>query len=120
VNAVIKLVDSKIRLAKALNHLTFLMRCTSQGIIPKGLSKKIPVNSRRSSKIVQRASKSLLGDRIHFHWHNKTSQLQKIQQLEEFLKSFVTHSDQERIFTAVVSSFGDENLSSIKVGKFIG
>jgi hypothetical protein len=49
--------------------------------------------------------KALLMDKIHFHWHNKISRLQKIQQLDEFLNSSVSNSDQERIFTAVESSF---------------
>jgi hypothetical protein len=48
---------------------------------------------------------ALLGDRIHFHWNNKASQLQKIQELENFLRSSLSSLDQQRIFTAVESSF---------------
>jgi hypothetical protein len=65
--------SKKLELAKTLNHITFLMRCKSQGIIPKGFSIKTPINSRRSSNIVQRASKALVRDRIHFHWHNNVT-----------------------------------------------
>jgi hypothetical protein len=32
----------QIQLAKTLNHITFLMRCKSQGIIPRGFSIKTP------------------------------------------------------------------------------
>jgi hypothetical protein len=81
------------------------MRYKSQGIIPKGFPIKTPVSSRHFSNIVQHASKALLVDRIHFHWHNKASQLQKIQQLENFLKSSVSNFNQQHIFTAVESSF---------------
>jgi hypothetical protein len=49
----------------------------------------LPFNSPRTSKIVQCASKAFLRDMTHFHWHKKASQLQKIQQLENFIKSFV-------------------------------
>jgi hypothetical protein len=56
------------------------MRCKSLSIIPKGFSIKTPLHSRRSSKIVQRANQTILKDRIRFHWHNKASQFQKIQQ----------------------------------------
>jgi hypothetical protein len=38
-----------------LNHITFLMRCKSLGIVPKGLSVKMPYSGRRSFKIAQRA-----------------------------------------------------------------
>jgi hypothetical protein len=72
---------------------------------PQSFSVKTPSNSRRTSKIVQRASQALLRDRIHFHWRNKASQVQKIQELENFLKSSLINSGQQRIFTAVESSF---------------
>jgi hypothetical protein len=35
----------KIQLANTLNHITFLTRCKSQGIIPKGFYVKTPINS---------------------------------------------------------------------------
>jgi hypothetical protein len=90
----------KIQLAKTLNHISFLMKCKCQGIVPISLN---------SSKIAQHARRALLRDRIYFHWHNKAgnkaSQVQKFQQLENFLRSSVSHLDQQRIFTAVDSSF---------------
>jgi hypothetical protein len=48
---------------------------------------------------------ALLSHSIHFHWRNKVSQLQKIQELENFLKPSLINSGQQRIFTAVESSF---------------
>jgi hypothetical protein len=81
------------------------MKCKSQAISPKGFSVKTPFNSRRTSKIIQRASLALLRDRIHFHWRNKASLLQRIQELEDFIKSSLAISDQQRIFTAVECSF---------------
>jgi hypothetical protein len=81
------------------------MRRKSQGIIPKGFSIKIPFNSRCSSRISLQASKALLTDRIHFNWNNKVTQLQKIQGLEDFIMSSADILDQQRIFSAVDSSF---------------
>jgi hypothetical protein len=59
----------------------------------------------RTSKIVQHVSQALLRDRIHFHWRYKPSQIQKIQELKNFLKSSMINCDRQRIFTAVESSF---------------
>jgi hypothetical protein len=44
-------------------------------------------------------------DRIHFHWRNKSSQLQKIQELQNSFKLSLINSDQQRIFTVAESSF---------------
>jgi hypothetical protein len=100
-----KLERLKLQLAKTLIHITFLRRCKSQDIIPKGFSVKTPFNSRSSTKIALRASQALLRNRLHYQWQKKTSQLYEIRQLEEFFKSSVNRSDQQRIFTAVESSF---------------
>jgi hypothetical protein len=88
-----KLEHLKIQLARTFNRITFLTRCKSQGIIPKGLSLKTPVNSWRSSKIDQCASKALLRDRLHLYWHDKVTQ----QQFENLLKSSVSNSDLQYI-----------------------
>jgi hypothetical protein len=74
------------------------------GIIPKGLLLKNPINIQHSSVIVQHARKALLRGRIHFCCHNKVYQLQRIQQLLNFLKSVVSNSDQHHTFTDVESS----------------
>jgi hypothetical protein len=87
-----------------LNHITFLMRCKSQDIILKRLSKKTLYIS-KLSKVVQCASKALLRDGIQFSWQNKASNLQQIQQLGNFLTSLGSDSDQQCVFTAVDSSF---------------
>jgi hypothetical protein len=100
-----KLECLKIQLAKPIIHITFLIRCKSHCIIPKGLSFKNPANGQHSTRIVQCASKALLRDKIHFHCHNKVSQLQRIQHLENFLKSSVNNSEQHLIFAVVESSF---------------
>jgi hypothetical protein len=75
-----KLECLNIQIAETFNHTTFFTRCKSQCILQTVLY-KTPVNSRRSSRIDQRVSKALLRDRIQFQWHNKASQIQKIQQL---------------------------------------
>jgi hypothetical protein len=63
--------NTKIQLPKPLDHITFLMRYQSQGTILRYFSIKTPISSRCSSKIVQRAIKALLRDRIHFQWQNR-------------------------------------------------
>jgi hypothetical protein len=65
----------------------------------------MPYSGESSFKIAQRATMALLRDRIHAHWNNKSSQLQKFQQLEKFLRSSISSSDQERVLTAGEGSF---------------
>jgi hypothetical protein len=59
----------KILLAKTSNHLTFLMKCKTPDIVPKGLILKAPYNSHRSSKITVGASKAKnkSGDRNYLY-----------------------------------------------------
>jgi hypothetical protein len=89
--------------------------------MPKCLSIKTPVCSQRLFKIVQQASKALLKDRLQFHWGNKAFQLQEIQQLENFFRTSVNEIDQQRIFTAVESSFKNifEKQKACHIRKFL-
>jgi hypothetical protein len=87
-----KLERLKVQLAKTLNHTTFFTRWKSQGIIPTGFYVKTPINSRRSSKIAQRASNALR-DRLRFQWCNKVLLHQKIHKLENFLKSSISETN---------------------------
>jgi hypothetical protein len=57
----------RFQLSKTSNHLTFLMKCKTHDIVPKGLILKAPYHSHRSSRITLRAIKALLRGRIQFH-----------------------------------------------------
>jgi hypothetical protein len=56
-----------------LSHVTFLKRWKDLEIIPKGLFLKSAYISHQSSKIIQRASKALLRDRLRFQQYRKAS-----------------------------------------------
>ena len=58
-----KLSDMMKRLARYKNHLTFLIRCREDGIIPKGLRITLPVrspNKWRLALIARETSQALL------------------------------------------------------------
>jgi hypothetical protein len=96
-----KLEQAKIHLAKTHNHITFLMRCKSHHIIPKGLLLIPPFSSYRSSRIATRASQALLRERLQFHRFQKFSHVKHIELLERSLRETVNQSDLQRIFSAV-------------------
>lgn len=73
-----KLEIFKIRLVESLNEIALLRKNISQGIIPIGLSSKNPIYRWHPSKIVHRASKSLLKDMTHFQLHNKVKKSWRI------------------------------------------
>ena len=50
--------------ARNNNHLTFLLRCRKNHLIPNGLQVKLPVQSQKSDRIVQRTSEALCRERI--------------------------------------------------------
>lgn len=66
-----KLEKIKIKLAKEINHVTYLTKCKKEGLIPKGLQLKSPYYSYRANKILSTASQKLMKDRLNFHLSNK-------------------------------------------------
>ena len=52
--------------ARLENHLTFLMKCRNNNIIPKGLRIRLPVYSRKAHIISARTSRALLRERIGY------------------------------------------------------
>ena len=94
-----------IKLARETNHLTFLCRCRDKDIVPKGLQVKAPVNSKRAKLITERASRSMLRERIAFHRRNKQALQTSIAQLQSSLRSRITsEEDQARVLNAVERS----------------
>jgi hypothetical protein len=100
-----KLERLKIQLAKTSNHLTFLMKCKTHDIVPKGLLLKAPYHSHHSSKITLRARKALLRDRIELHHFKKAAFNKQINDLESFFRRSINQPDHLHIMAAVESSF---------------
>ena len=51
-------------LARHRNHLVFSLRCKDENVIPPSLRIKCPVRSENARRIVERARKGLLNERI--------------------------------------------------------
>ena len=52
------------RLARYSNHLTFLTKCRTHGIIPQGLRVILPVRSTQADNIAERTGHALVRERI--------------------------------------------------------
>lgn len=73
------------RLARSCNHVIFLRRCYSQGVVPKGLRLKFPIISRKAECIKSEAEKALVKERLNF-WKRKRSVLYRsLDEMKEFL-----------------------------------
>lgn len=59
-----KLQHNREKLAIYKNHLTFLVRCQKNGVIPKGLEVWMPITSPGSQRIANRTNKAILKEAI--------------------------------------------------------
>lgn len=59
-----KLQHNREKLAIYKNHLTFLVRCQKNGVIPKGLEVRMPITSPGSQRIANRTNKAILKEAI--------------------------------------------------------
>ena len=73
------------RLARYSNHVTFLTKCRTSGIIPNGLRVALPVLSRKANQIAVRTSQALLRERISEGHRQKTTISRQISRLESHL-----------------------------------
>jgi hypothetical protein len=96
---------SEYSLSQDAQSCYFLNRCKDQVIIHKLLFLQSPLNSHRSSEIIQRASKTHLRDRLRFQPYREASLTQQSLEVETFIRKSVNLRDQQRIFTAVSTSF---------------
>ena len=60
------LKNTREKLARYSNHLTFLIRCRNNNIIPKGLRTSISIKSTKAKLIAERSSQTLLRECIKF------------------------------------------------------
>ena len=61
---VYRLKNCRERLARYSNHLTFLTKCRTHGIIPQGLRVTLPVRSTQADNIAERTGQALVRERI--------------------------------------------------------
>ena len=95
-----RLKHGKERLARTCNHLTFLIRCRENGLIPKGLRIKIPVNSislKNGRKLARRTSEALLRQLIKETRYKKVRTEQDIKSLEVQICRIVTNEQMAQI-----------------------
>ena len=68
-----KLKNLEEKLARYRNHLTFLIKCRNNNVIPKGLRLTSSVESEKVGRILHRAGKAILRERIKTARMIKTS-----------------------------------------------
>jgi len=59
-----RLKHNREKLARYSNHLTFLLRCRKNQIIPNGVQVKLPINSMKGNRIAERTKGAVLRERI--------------------------------------------------------
>ena len=92
-----RLKNHRERLARYSNHLTFLTRCCSEGIVPNGLRIVVPVRSKEADRIAARASQSLLRERISDGHRQKTRISRQISRLESDLSQSLSTDQWSRL-----------------------
>ncbi len=58
------LESTKIKLIRHRQHLTFTHRCKDKGITPSSLKIRCPINTEKARKIIKKAEKDLVSERI--------------------------------------------------------
>ncbi|XP_064613315.1 uncharacterized protein LOC135477092 [Liolophura sinensis] len=109
---------------KCSNHLTFLMKCRDQGIIPKGLRLRSPVHSQSAHKILQQASRLLVKERIRHHRKTKAHSLaaivdqqdkiQSILQPEEYAQLRQAQTESNRQLNSKIKSSQQQKFNNLR------
>lgn len=107
-NQIGELEKMHLKLARHSNHLTFLIKCKKENLLPVGLTLKAPFNTKKASKIIQAASKSLLAERIKFHHDAKRILQTSIENKKTELANLVG-SDFQNIFQSIQNRFTKES-----------
>ena len=106
VRAAYKLVNLQENLAKYKNHLTFLIRCRNNNVLPIGLRIHVLVDTKKAKRIRETASRSLLRERINFtRWK------------EELLKDTVAAEQELRSITDETTFDGIKDWSANRANK---
>ena len=92
-----RLKNHRERLARYSNHLTFLTRCRSEGIIPNRLRIVMPVRSKEADRIAARASQALLRELISDGHRQKSRISRQISRLESDLSQSLNADQWSRL-----------------------
>ena len=85
------------KIVKTSNHLTFLLRCRDNNIVPRGLQLKSPVKSPAALKIIENASKRLVRERIRSHRSQKAACTEQAQQIHASLESTLSQEMYQKL-----------------------
>ena len=105
------------KLAREENHLTFLYKCKNHEIVPKGLQIKAPFPTPRARRICERASRSLLQERINNHRYQRFKVRNEVEQLERQLKQKVEAENYNRIVKSSKKSYERTHSKTKEVQK---
>ena len=89
-----RLKNTKEKLARYKNHLTFLIRCRNNKLVPKGLRISISIESTKAQLIAQRSSQALLRERIKFICKTRVIFTKIIADTEQQIRSMMKDDDQ--------------------------
>ena len=92
-----KLKNCRERLARYSNHLTFLTKCRTHGIIPQGLRVILPVRSTQADNIAERTGHALVQERIGEMDRQKEMLTGRITRLEADLSRTLNADEWPRI-----------------------
>ena len=89
-----RLKNTKEKLARYKNHLTFLIRCRNNKLVPKGLRISISIESTKAQLIAQRSRQALLRERIKFICKTRVIFTKIIADTEKQIRSMMKDDDQ--------------------------
>ncbi len=89
------------KLAKQRNHLVFNLRCRDENIVPPSLRLKCPIDTDNAKKIVDKARKELVRERIRLTNNKITSLKQQKQEQENVLFTKLPSNEKSRVVTHV-------------------
>ena len=89
-----RLKNTKEKLARYKNHLTFLIRCRNNKLVPKGLRISISIESTKAQLIAHRSSQALLRECIKFICKTKVIFTKIIADTEQQIRSMTKDDDQ--------------------------
>jgi len=100
-----KLEKLYIKLSHSENSITFLYKCKNNNLIPKCLKLHTSYSNHKTQKILDRASRALLRERIQFHRYNKINLNNEIQNLKTTLLQQINRGDFDYICFCINNSY---------------
>ena len=108
------------KLARLKNHLTFLIRCRNNEIIPYGLRVSLPLKSRGSKRIAERTGQALLRQLIRDTRWKRERMTNEVLRYETQLQETLTVEQQQplREWCSTAASKMDLKAKTRQRGKF--